>query len=163
MGEFYVIRGLTSEVILGVDFIHHNGLNYDAIGQTMFFDSALTWEVGSIVAAEETFLPANSSKAVKCHAFKSPGLIAAGPSTAVAAVTSTAWPVAGNEGLVDIDERGNTIIMVDNLFDRAITLPRRTFIGSVEKVAINQCEELVLDMEAAPKSQGPLGLSLIHI
>ena len=70
MAEAHVVRGLESEVILGADFIRHQGLSYDAIGNTVFFEAADNWAEGGIVTTEEIMLKANSSTPVRVKAHK---------------------------------------------------------------------------------------------
>ena len=153
--QVFVVSDLSSDMILGTDFIRKEGLSYDAVGHRLFFDRTDQWQCGGMVASCEVTIKANSSQAIKVRAHEVPGRRATGPSVAVATITATQLPIAGNEGLINIDEQGNSTMMVDNLLDNDVVIKRGTFIGSVEKVQIEECQELTLDMEATPRSTPP--------
>ena len=86
-GHFYVVPKLTSEIIIGSDFIRDHGLSFDSIAWTPFFQATPRWETASLLTATETFIPAHSSKLIKVRAQVKPGVPAQGPITAIGAVT----------------------------------------------------------------------------
>lgn len=153
--RLYVVPRCTSQVLLGADFIRKHGLSYDAIGNKLYFDRQKQWQVSSLTATEETVIPANSSRLVKVRSQEKPGVRAVGPSTIVAKVNCTSLPLAGTECIVDVDDGGHASIMVDNLLDVDLMIPRNLYIGAAEKVSLDQCDEIQLDMSEKPRTQGP--------
>ena len=85
--EFYVVRDLSSEVILGADFIHKFGRSYDTIAKNLFFDNRIGWQESAIISSKEVTIPANSERRVCVKANYAPGLAAEGPAEAVSEVT----------------------------------------------------------------------------
>ena len=157
--KFYVIHQLTSNMILGSDFIHAHGLSYDSVSEKMFFDRSATnprdgWTRAALTIAATTIVPANSSKLVPAQACVQPGLKATGGGTAIASVHSSR-PISGNEALVNLSPSGHCSTIIDNLLDVDQILDRDTYIGSVERLpADHQLKELHLE-DNKPLSQHP--------
>ena len=146
--HFYVVRGLTSDSIIGNDFIENHGLSYDSISKQPFFQSSLNWTRGSLVSACQVTIPARSSRAIRVKAKSIPGVVAPGPTVAISSISTTSSPVVGNDSLVNIEEDGSTWVIVDNIHDTDFEIPRNGFVGTVEKV--NEKDVFKLDLEDAP-------------
>ena len=154
--RFYVIVGLSSEVILGVDFIDNHGMSYDAITKTPYFDERKCWENASILAHQSTILKANSSSCVRVKAFSAPGCPVVGrPTACISEVTCSQLPVLGEDGLINIDQDGLSSIILDNPMDVDVEFRRGTFLGSVSKVDVSTCSEVKLDLSAPPLTSAP--------
>ena len=63
--QVFVVSDLSSDMILGTDFIRKEGLSYDAVGHRLFFDRTDQWQCGGMVASCEVTIKANSSQAIK--------------------------------------------------------------------------------------------------
>ena len=65
-----------------------------------------------------------------------PGTRATSPTTGIASIAASCFPIAGNGGLINMDSKGYTHVMIDNLLDTDISLAKHAYVGSVEKIAI---------------------------
>ena len=165
--KFFIIENLSSEVILGRDFMRQFGLSYDAISNGLFFQEGRAWCQASMIAKETVTIPARSTKNISVECQINPGERATGPSAAVASVSCQAVPLAGMELIVNVGEDGKTLVQVDNLTDCELELPRNTFIGELSKVNEDHIAEVcpdklrvkgrTLDMSKDPVSEAPDG------
>ena len=153
--HFYVVHNLTSDSILGNDFIEYHGLSYDSVSKRPFFQESQAWTSGAILSAERVTLPARASTAIRVKAKSLPGVSAPGPATVISSVTTTALPIAANEALVEVDEQGQSWIIVDNLHDTEVVLHRDAFIGTVEKADPSSGFNLETDSLPDPPSAPP--------
>ena len=151
--DVYVVSALSSDFIIGCDLIHDHGLSYDAEERTVFYKDRSKWKEGGMVARARTRLPAQSSVPVRVRVQERPGVQVTKGGIAVAEINCTAYPIGGNDGLVTVNDAGETFMMVDNMLDSEVIIPRGTFIGAIERVP--EASELVLDEEDRPKEQGP--------
>ena len=154
---FYVVKGVSSEVILGDDFQHALGLSYEALSKTVYWSGPPPCSQGALLTAGVTTIPAHSTAPLKLKAFSAPGQPASGPGLIVSEVTCTTLPILGKDALVNLSLEGSTTILVDNLSDVELKIPRSSYIGSFERVHEAKCSEVTLDMSAAPLSTPPSG------
>ena len=84
-----------------------------------------------------------------------PGVQVKKGGTAVAEVRCPAFPVGGNDGLVTVSDEGEAFMMVDNILDAEVILPRGASIGAIERV--QEMDELVLDEKDRPREEAPKG------
>jgi transposase InsO family protein len=155
--QVFVVTDLTSEVILGSDFIHRHALSYDALSQSLFYDPLLAWDEGFVLSAEAVTLGPREIHRVKVKVQSSPGENVTGPCLCVADITCTELPIFGETVMVDLDERGRTTVSLENMLDIPMTIPRHAFIGEVLKLEEKKCHQIHLDMNAAPLSSPPTG------
>ena len=156
-GTFLVIEELSSDVLLGADFIRQQGLNYDAQHNKLFLASDKSWHSAAMVCSAVTAIPAGSAKMIQARAFYKPGVAVKGPDTIVATVRSESLPIAGAETILNVNSHGYVNMMVSNLMDTAIEIPRGAFLGAIQKVDLEKCEKLDLDLKEDPKSRKPDG------
>ena len=57
---------------------------------------------------------------------------------------------------MELDDEGRTTVRVDNILDVDITIPRRTIIGSIEKVDLDKCKDIKFDPAKDPSEKGPM-------
>ena len=155
--RFYVARGLTSPVILGVDFMRLFGLSYDAIAHSLFFQEGQTWSTASIVAAEQLTLPARSTVRVPVAMMSRPGLPVIGPTSAVASIDCSLVPVMAQDALIHVDDKGLSSLILDNVTDVDIFIPQHTYLGVGDKVDDFHVAEVQVDWARQPDSTPPLG------
>ena len=153
--DVYVIPGLSSDVIIGCDIIRKHTLTWDPATDRIFYQTPNGWQRGDLTCAERTRVPAGGSRAIKVNVSEYPGLRVMRPGEAVAAIFCLDYPVGGNEGIIKINERGEAHVIVDNLLDVDVVLPRNVSVGSVERLDEDGCERLDLDQQDMPKEVGP--------
>ena len=91
--------------------------------------------------------------AIKVKVQEVPGRDVRGTATAIGSVTSHNYPIGGNEGLVFVREDGEAYMLVDNMLDAEVTLPRGAYIGAIERV--DQFNEMELEEKDRPIEKGP--------
>ena len=106
-----------------------------------------------MVLKPRNMIPAQSSVPVRVTVQEWPGSTVTKGGCAVASVDR--YPVGGNDGLVFVEDEGNAYMMVDNMLDAEVTLPRGAYIGAVERV--QDMEELVLEEKDALMETPPQG------
>jgi len=153
--EVVVIRNLSSDVFIGHDFIEEHGLSYDAIGKELYFDQRRSWAESALITSKELVVPARSDRRLHCRTNGQPGQPVNGPALTVSSVTCSSYPIHGVDQLVSVDNDGICSLVVHNLTDVEIRIPRNTYIGSVEKVKASELQRVELDMNAPPLSEPP--------
>ena len=146
----FVVQKLSSQLILGFDFIKRFGLSLDAGKGSVFWSSTgkapstSAWKLGAITCKKQIVIPAGTSRAVNVKAFVKPGLQAHGKGLAVTHVDCVEVPVLGHPALVEVSDEGEAYIMIDNPSDVQVTIPRNAYIGGIERIDISEVSELKL-------------------
>ena len=151
-----VVSGLCADAIIGCDIINRYHLSYDASKQHVYFNNTDKWEKGGMVLKQRTKIPAQSSVPVRVQVQEWPGSTVTKGGCAVASVECSRYPVGGNDGLVFVEDDGHAYMMIDNILDAEVTLPRGAYIGAVERV--RDIEELVLEEKDSPREIPPPGV-----
>jgi transposase InsO family protein len=147
-------------MILGSDFIHEHSLSYDSVAQRLFYEptAATQWEEGSLILTEAVTIEPGCQQPVRVRAQAAPGENLVGPALVVADIDCTGAPLAGPATMVNISDRGVASVVVCNVLDISVTLPRNTYIGSVLKRTEEQCTQIHLDLNQAPLTSPPTNL-----
>ena len=144
-GAFFVVKGLSSPLILGIDFIKRNKLDFHASTGEVTIEE----DSSQMRTCKETRIPAGSMKMVKVRAADlhcTPGEVL------VASIDSRQVPICGSDMIIG-SEGTCHYVMVDNVMDVELTIPRGTVIGAVEIVRETECKEIKLEEEQAPKEK----------
>ena len=142
-GNFFVMPELTSDMLLGIDFIKAHKLGYEASKHRIRVEE----DQENLVTCKETRIPVGSIRKVRV---KSPTLKATEGEITVASIRSTEVPICGTDMIVEAHQ-GGYYILLDNVMDAEIRIPRGAVVGTVEKVKEEQCTKLELEMDAKPK------------
>lgn len=146
-GAFFVMEGLTSDVLLGIDFIRNQDLNYKArTNQVIAQDNT-----GQIKTRKETRIPAGSRQLVKVSCID---LERDKEELVIASIGSQAVPVAGAETIVD-GVGQHFEVYIDNIMDVELVIPRGTVVGALEAVPEASCRKLDLKDDERPKELPP--------
>ena len=154
----FVTANLTSEMILGSDFIHEHAMSYDSVAKNLFFDCSAddpNWQEGSLILTEAVTIAAGTAQNVRVKVQQVPGQNLLGPALVVADIDCTAVPLDGPTTMVNINERGSGSVVVSNLLTVDVKLPRHTYIGSVLRRTEEQCTQIHLDLNQAPLTSPP--------
>ena len=153
---FFVVQGLSSEAIIGMDFISKFGLVLDPLSREVFVAQS-PWREACIISAEKRIIPANSAACISVQAYHNTerAVNESMPTMCVASVNCTLVPLVGKDALVTIRENGHTNLIVENLSDIDVEIPRGTYIGSVEKVSSTECKKVEFDIANEPASAPP--------
>ena len=132
--DVFVIEDLTSDIILGCDFIHKYNVMYLPSEKKLYFEDRSEWKKGGMVAKRATRIPAGASMAIKVKVQETPGRDVEQGGIAVGTVNCQTFPLGGNDGLVFIRDNGEAFMLIDNMLDADMVIPRGTYIGAVEKI-----------------------------
>ena len=108
-----------------------------------------------MISAVDVQVQPHSAKVVKVKVLRTPEEPIKGPITAVAGIGSSHLPIMGNESIVEIQEDSTTSIIVSNISETPIIIPKNLFVGAVEQVDLSQCKEVKLDFSEKPRSVDP--------
>ena len=146
-GAFFVMRELTSDVLLGIDFIRFHELSYNARKHAVHAEE----EEGLLKLAKKTRIPAGAIAMVRTRCA---GLQVRQDEVVIASVSSHEVPICGTDMIIK-GENGEYYIMIDNVMDVEMVIPRGTVVGAVETVPQKACKRLELKEEDTPKERGP--------
>ena len=152
-GRWFVFDNLSADILMGIDFIKEHGLDYKArTGQIVPDDHSVEGR-GFISTVEAVKIPANSSRTVRVN-----GNFKARENQAwIAAICCKEFPVAGNEALIKVNSEQNATVILDNLLDVDVTVPRNLVVGSVQAVDLEKCVEIDLSKIGTPEVAPPPG------
>ena len=146
-GAFFVLPGLTSEMLLGIDFINTHYLDYNSRARKVVAQDSYR----KIKTRRETRIPAGSRQLVKvrCGALE----VQEGEMI-IASIGSHQVPVAGAETI--ITGKGQEYeVYIDNVLDVELVIPRGTEVGALEAVPEKECKKLDLKEDQVPTEKGP--------
>lgn len=146
-GDFFVMENLTSELLLGIDYVRKHRLAYDP-------DDNRVWAKASaktMRTRKETRIPAGSRRAVgvRCGEIR-----VAENEVVIATIGSCEIPVAGTETMVS-GQGPNFDVFIDNVLDVDLVIPRGTEVGALESVALDSCKKIELEPEDCPEEKEP--------
>ena len=122
MHFFYVVKNLSSPVILGIDFINQHSLAYDPTVQEVKF--VRDWDSAAATVAQKTTVDPQSSVKIPISAqvFPFNGQKVKGPLVTACSVDCTQSPIFGKDQIVQFDSFGNSHILIDNPLDVPVVL-----------------------------------------
>ena len=154
-GHFYVIKQLSSDVLIGSDFIQEHSINYDASSNQVFQSDGMGRRNAAMISAVSIQVPAHTAKVLRVKVQSSPGKSLNGPREMVAGIGSSHLPIMGNESIISVDEEGFSRIIVSNISEATIIIPKNLFVGAVEPVNMSECKEVKLNFAESPRSVPP--------
>ena len=159
--HFYVVKNLSTPVILGIDFINQHSMAYDPDNCEVHFTRE--WECAAATTSHQITIEPNSSVKIPVHAKMFPfnGKTISGPINTVCSVDCTEIPLLGKDQIVSFDKFGKAHVLIDNPLDIPVTVPRGSYIGSLERVNLAECAEVHFDMGSAPLSEKPKSTSTL--
>ena len=146
-GDFFVMENLTSELLLGIDYVRKHRLAYDPDDNRVWAKSSAK----TMRTRKETRIPAGSRRAVgvRCGEIR-----VAENEVVIATIGSCEIPVAGTETMVS-GQGPNFDVFIDNVLDVDLVIPRGTEVGALESVALDSCKKIELEPEDCPEEKEP--------
>jgi hypothetical protein len=141
--NFYVIRRLSEEVILGFDFIQAHHLNYCTMTKNFSWRSEAKWSAGRLKVSEQKILSPLSVTMVKANVRTESGLMPAPGTPCLINVIHPESPLIRSDPvMVHSDDYGNVRIPVTNCSPEELELQRNDFVGFVENLEDCDMREL---------------------
>ena len=143
-GAFFVVTGLTPEMLLGIDFINKHYLDYNSRARKVVAQDSYR----KIKTCRETRIPAGSRQLVrvKCGALE----VQEGDMV-IASIGSPQVPVAVTETIVE--GKGQEYeVYIDNVLDVELVIPIGKEVGTLEAVPENQRKKLDLTEDQEPEA-----------
>ena len=141
--EFFVIKSLGEELILGIDFMHAHKLNYDTHTKRFSWRREGVWEKGLFKVCEQHTLPPLSLSLVRAKLSPDNGAQQPAGAVCVVSVCTPSHPLlTAGPSLVTTDSFGNAIIPVYNCSPVEAHLQRNDFLGGAENAAEFQMNEI---------------------
>ena len=134
--EFYVVKGLSESVILGIDFIGQHELSYCPRAKRFSWKDEAKWQKGHLKVNAAQKLEPLSVNFVKVSLRTDSGCMPKADSDCVVQVASSEHPLlTGGPYLVRPDSQGQAMIAVHNCSPVEVELERNDFIGMIEEAS----------------------------
>ena len=132
---FYVVKNLSSPVIIGIDFINQHSLLYNPALRDITFMK--DWENAAATVSHKTVVEPNTTVKIPISAkvFPFDGRKVAGPLITACAVDCTELPILGNDQIAHFDDNGNAHILIDNPLDIPVTLERGAYLCGIGRAS----------------------------
>ena len=132
--EFFVIKDLGEDIILGIDFMHKHRLNYDTHTKSFSWRREGAWERGIFKVSEARTLPPLSLSFVKAKLLPENGATPLAGTVCVISVASPSHPLlTAGPVLVKTDEFGNIQVPIHNCSPVETDLARNDILGGAKK------------------------------
>lgn len=140
---FFVVKNLSEDMILGIDFIHQHNLNYNATAKSFRWKGGPSWTEGHLKTCKALTIEALGSQFVKMQVRTESGAIPAPSQACMVTVVSQDNPfITGGPFLVEPDENGHVQVLVTNCSPIPVDLGRNEFLGMAENLEDSQLREI---------------------
>ena len=141
--EFYQIRNLGEDVIIGINFIHRYHLNYDTVTRGFFWKGSNNWNHGILKVNKATTIKEFTMMFVQCEIRTDSGCIPPAGVPCMVTVTSEDCPyLSGGPAMVIPDHNGLVQVPVNNTAYESFELVRNEPIGRAENLQGCQAKEI---------------------
>ena len=141
--EFFVIKDLGEDIILGIDFMHKHRLNYDTHTKSFSWRREGAWERGIFKVSEARTLPPLSLSFVKAKLLPENGATPLAGTVCVISVASPSHPLlTAGPVLVKTDEFGNIQVPIHNCSPVETDLARNDILGGAENAVSFEMNEI---------------------
>ena len=151
---FFVIKDLSEEAIIGIDFIEEHGLHYNPSKRSFKWkhDPYQSWETGTLKVQSVQVIPPFTVMHIKTKVITEDGTRPHQEATALAQITAENRPVIqGGPDLVKVNECGIASIMIQNCSPVEVTLERDEVVGFVEQIEETDIQQIHPDRVKAVK------------
>lgn len=130
-----VFANITSDMVLGIDFMHASGLSYDAGRRELFrSDKTSHWKSADMELNEDVTLNPISNAVVTINVITRDQARPGRACTAVATVNSNEHVITGGPALIQINKMGQAQMEIFNCNAYPLTIKRDSIIGMVEQI-----------------------------
>jgi len=144
--EFLIVKNLEENLILGIDFILKNRLNFDTDSRKFHWKEQRNWSSGIAKVRKEETLDGLSVSSIKVKVETENGYSPKPGTLCMINVQLPGQPgVMGGPSMAEIDTEGNLTIPITCCYPSSIKLDRGTNIGLVEN--IQDCDRRELNPE----------------
>lgn len=140
---FFVVKNLSEDLILGIDFIHTHELNYNATSRSFRWRGGPSWTEGNLKICKAMTIEALGSQLVRLQVRTESGAIPRPQQTCMVNIISQDNPfLTGGPFLVEPDENGHVRVLVTNCSPIPVDLERNEFIGVIENLEGSELREI---------------------
>jgi putative transposase len=140
---FFVVKGLSEPMIVGIDLIQKHGIRYCPVQRTFSTTDQGHWQTGHLKVRQETKIPPFSVRQVKTRVVTDAGGSPSSAHTCLVHVTANDLPlITGGPALLQTDGQGVCLIEVTNCGPLEVELQRNDFVGHVENISTCEIREL---------------------
>jgi hypothetical protein len=141
--DFYVIKNLNEPVILGIDFITDQQLQYCPQSQEFYWLGQEQWRRGAIKTTSAITLSPLSVTNIKVCLVTDSSCRPTKEVPCMASIQAPDFPyVSGGPALIKIDNQGLSRVQIQNCAPFSIEIPRNSSIGEVENLTNCSIDQL---------------------
>jgi hypothetical protein len=132
--HIHVLKHLSDDLILGINFFQHAGLAYDPGNQEIFWTkkAGANWKTAKLQCPAKLTLEPNSNRVVTLNIKTRRGYRIADACEAVAIISSENHVVQGGPAFVWINRLGQTTMEIFNCTNHEMTIEADSLVGTVE-------------------------------
>ena len=133
--DFYVIRNLNEPVILGIDFITQQKLQFCPQSRDFYWQGEAAWRKGTLKCAHSIKLAPLSCTPIQVNLLTDSLCRPTQETSCVATIAAPELPLlSGGPGLIKIDKQGSACISIQNCAPYEVEITRGTDLGTFENV-----------------------------
>ena len=140
---FYIIKDLSEEAILGIDFIHQHKLRYCPDKRSFSWKTGSSWTAGTMKLCKLETIPPLTVVQVKVNIITESGCSPGPDSTCLANISVPDEPsLTGGPAMLTPNTSGQAYLRIANCSPIEKILPRNQFIGLIENISEDEKRQL---------------------